>query len=115
MCRKHAQLGEANRMRVVEALAAFVTNVADGVRALERGAEPEEVAQYRSAFKLSVYFLIMALTALSHELLQQEKDIVAKVRRRREREWEDNRETDGSARSWLHERRRRRRRRLLTA
>lgn len=61
-------------------LTAFVKNVTDGVQTFERSTEPEEIDQYRSAFKVSVYFLIMTLTALSHQLLQQEKDIVAKVR-----------------------------------
>lgn len=82
MCvyRKHALLSESIQLRVVEVLTAFVNNVTDGVRTLERSGEPEEIDQYRSAFKVSVYFLIMTLTALSHQLLQQEKDIVAKVR-----------------------------------
>lgn len=78
--RKHALLSESIQLRVVEVLTAFVNNVTDGVRTLERSGEPEEIGQYRSAFKVSVYFLIMTLTALSHQLLQQEKDIVAKVR-----------------------------------
>lgn len=77
--RKLAVFSEQIQLRIVEVLTAFVNNVTDGVSTVERSNEPDEVAQYRSAFKVSVYFLIMTLTALSHQLLQQEKDIVAKV------------------------------------
>ncbi|KAF1315725.1 Condensin complex subunit, partial [Globisporangium splendens] len=78
LVKKLPGFSEAIQLRIVEVLTAFVSNVTDGVTTIERSNEPDEIAQYRSAFKVSVYFLIMTLTALSHQLLQQEKDIVAK-------------------------------------
>jgi hypothetical protein len=65
-------------MRVVEMLTAFVANATDGVLAARVGSDREESAQFRSAFKASVYFLITALASASQTLLQAEKDILKK-------------------------------------
>ncbi|RLN47625.1 hypothetical protein BBJ28_00003510 [Nothophytophthora sp. Chile5] len=71
-------LPEPVRMRVVEMLASFVTNVTEGVLAMRLGSDSEESVQYRSAFKASVYFLVTALATVSNLQMQAEKDILKK-------------------------------------
>lgn len=77
LVKKLPALSEPLRMRVVEMLSAFVSNVTEGVMARRPGSEDaDDVALYRSAFKASVYFLVTALTSISSVQLQTEKDIV---------------------------------------
>ncbi|KAL4150907.1 hypothetical protein PRNP1_010302 [Phytophthora ramorum] len=81
LVKKLPGLSEPLRMRVVEALAAFVANVTEGVLARRPGSDADDVAQYRSAFKASVYFLITALTSVSNAQLQADKDVVKHKRK----------------------------------
>ncbi|KUF87426.1 hypothetical protein AM588_10001483 [Phytophthora nicotianae] len=77
LVKKLPTLSESLRMRVVEMLAAFVSNVTEGVLARRPGSDDaDDVALYRSTFKASVYFLITALTSVSSLQLQAEKDII---------------------------------------
>lgn len=76
--RKLPVLTEPIRMRVVEMLAAFVSNTTDGILAARLGSDREESVTCRSAFKASVYFLITALSSISQILQQAEKDILKK-------------------------------------
>ncbi|KAG2759416.1 hypothetical protein PC129_g19647 [Phytophthora cactorum] len=77
LVKKLPTLSEPLRMRVVEMLAAFVSNVTECVLARRPGSDDaDDVALYRSAFKASVYFLITALTSVSSLQLQAEKDII---------------------------------------
>ncbi|OWZ12599.1 Condensin complex subunit [Phytophthora megakarya] len=77
LVKKLPTLSESLRMRLVEMLAAFVSNVTEGVLARRPGSDDaDDVAQYRSAFKASVYFLVTALASVSSLQLQSEKDIV---------------------------------------
>ncbi|EEY58497.1 condensin complex subunit, putative [Phytophthora infestans T30-4] len=77
LVKKLPTLSESLRMRVVEMLAAFVSNVTEGVLARRPGSEDaDDVVLYRSAFKASVYFLITALTSVSSLQVQAEKDII---------------------------------------
>ncbi|RLN53678.1 hypothetical protein BBJ29_008263 [Phytophthora kernoviae] len=78
LVKKLPTLPEPLRMRVVEMLAAFVTNVTEGVLTNRLGSDGEDSAQYCSTFKASVYFLITALTSISHTQMQAEKDILKK-------------------------------------
>ncbi|KAG7387823.1 hypothetical protein PHYBOEH_008120 [Phytophthora boehmeriae] len=76
LVKKLPTLPESLRMRVVEMLAAFVTNVTESVLANRMGSDGDDSAQYRSTFKASVYFLITALTSVSATQMQAEKDIL---------------------------------------
>lgn len=69
-------LSEPLRMRVVEALTAFVSNATEGVLARRPGSDAEDVALYRGAFKASVYFLVTALASVSSLQVQAEKDVL---------------------------------------
>ncbi|POM70125.1 Condensin complex subunit [Phytophthora palmivora] len=75
LVKKLPMLSEPLRMRVVEMLAAFVSNVTEGVLA-RRTDDADDVALYRSAFKASVYFLVTALISVSSLQLQMDKDVL---------------------------------------
>ncbi|KAG7376707.1 hypothetical protein PHYPSEUDO_012862 [Phytophthora pseudosyringae] len=77
LVKKLPALSQPLRMRVVEMLAAFVGNVTEGVLARRPGGDDaDDVAQYRGAFKASVYFLVTALASVSSLQLQAEKDVL---------------------------------------
>jgi hypothetical protein len=81
LVKKLPLLPEALRMRVVEMLAAFVSNATQGVLARRPGVDAGDVALYRSAFKASVYFLVTALASVSTLQLQADKDVLKKGRK----------------------------------
>ncbi|KAI9919024.1 hypothetical protein PsorP6_011551 [Peronosclerospora sorghi] len=77
LVKKLPVFSESLRMRIVEMLAAFVSNVTESVLASRPGSEDaEHVVLIRSAFKASVYFLITALTSISSLQLQMERDVL---------------------------------------
>ncbi|KAG6623365.1 Condensin complex subunit [Phytophthora cinnamomi] len=78
LVKKLPALSEPLRMRVVEMLAAFVSNATQGVLARRPASDGDgdDVALYRSAFKASVYFLVTALTSVSSLQVQAEKDVL---------------------------------------
>lgn len=70
-------LSEQSRMRVVEMLSAFVSNVTENVLSRRPNNEAaDDVVGYRSAFKASVYFLVTALTSVSGLQMEAEKSIL---------------------------------------
>ncbi|RMX62507.1 hypothetical protein KXD40_007215 [Peronospora effusa] len=75
LVKKLPVLLEPLRMRIVEMLAAFVSNVTESVLA-RRKEDEEDVTLIRSAFKASVYFLVTALTSVCSLQLQAEKGIL---------------------------------------
>lgn len=76
LVKKLPVLSEQLRMRIVEMLAAFVSNVTESVLARSSNEDTDDVMEYRSAFKASVYFLVTALTSISSLQLLAEKDIL---------------------------------------
>ena len=75
LVKKLAGFLEPLQMRIVEMLAAFVSNVTESVVA-RRKEDGEDVALLRSAFKASVYFLVTALTSICSLQLQADKGML---------------------------------------
>ncbi|CEG46063.1 condensin complex [Plasmopara halstedii] len=77
LVKKLPALSDQLRMRVVEMLAAFVSNVTESALARRLGSDDtDDVMEYRNAFKASIYFLTTALVSVSTLQLQSEKDIL---------------------------------------
>ncbi|CAI5728986.1 unnamed protein product [Peronospora destructor] len=75
LVKKLPVLFEPLRMRIVEMLAAFVSNVTESVLA-RRKDDGDDVTLIRSAFKASVYFLVTALSSVCSLQLQAEKGVL---------------------------------------